>query len=179
MNEGIGAQGSYSFYFFLFFSAISVVGALGVVLFRNLLHAALALLVTFLGVAGLFVILNAEFLAAVQVMIYAGAIIILVLFAILVSQNIMKRDIIQTNRAGLIGILSAITVAWIFISVFWSVEWDFSSAAVGATDPRLRFVPTVYHLGVSLMATYTLPFEIAGLILLFTLMGCLVIARKD
>ncbi len=80
------------------FTLAIVLGAIGCVTLRSLYHSALALIVSLTGVAGYFVLLNAEFLAVAQIIIYVGAISVLIIVAILVSQNVMGREIVQTNR---------------------------------------------------------------------------------
>ncbi len=155
-----------------FFTLAIVLGAIGTVTFRSLWHAALSLTVTLAGVAGYFVLLNAEFLAAVQVIIYIGAVMVLIISAILVSQNIMGREIRQTNSLVL---PAAVSCAGLFgILVYANMRTAYAFTPEGSWLPS-----NTLQIGWSLMATYTLPFEIAGLLLFMAMMGAIIISRKE
>ena len=165
-------------YFYLF-SFMAALGAVGVVALRNIFHSALAMVVCLFATAGLFVLLNAEFLAAVQVIIYVGAITVLIIFAILVSQGIMRKNIIQTNAYSIPG---AIAAAFLFCVTTW----------VAFMTPFVDIIPQIYYppwwgqvpakldntqlIGWSLMTTYTLGFEVASILLLMALIGSMVLA---
>jgi NADH:ubiquinone oxidoreductase subunit 6 (subunit J) len=165
--------------------AAGLVGsALLVVTLRNIVHAALFLVVVFAATAGIFVLLNAEFLAIVQVLIYAGAVTILVLFAIMLTQGSMTRAGNPLNKQWwLAGIISAALCVAIIGGAVASpgavVGADASANAVmnGAitgTVPRigqLLYSPFTY--------SYVLPFEIASVVLLVAIVGAIVIGRED
>jgi NADH:ubiquinone oxidoreductase subunit 6 (subunit J) len=167
--------------YFYVFAFLALAGAVGVVALRSIFHSALSMIVCLFAVAGFFVLLNAEFLAAVQVIIYVGAIMVLIIFAILLSTRIMRRNIIQTNAYSVSGfVFSAlfflVSAAVIITTKFvepdqlpWYPVWL-------ADLPRTLDNTTI--MGWSLMATYTLPFEIASILLLMALIGGVILANR-
>jgi len=154
---------------FYVIAALSVIFALGVVASRNIFHCAIYLAVSLFCIAGVYLFLNAEFLAIVQVLIYVGAIVTLFLFAIMLTANIGDRSIRGTNRQVLGGGLIAAMIAVFFIYVIIGEPWKKS---------LLQAQPlTLQELGRSLMSAYALPFEVISLILLAALVGAIVIGR--
>lgn len=151
-------------------AGIAIVGAVMVAAFRNIMHAALALMFSFMGVAGLYLLLEAEFVAAVQVLVYVGAIAILIVFAIMLTRGLMKTGEPSQNAQW----IGAATIAFIlFIILFFvsvNTAWPQAQRAI-TTD----LIPT---LGRELMTTYVFPFEIVSLLLLAALVGAIVIARE-
>jgi len=158
-------------YWWLFTLAV-VLGAIGCVTLHSLYHSVLSLIVSLTGVAGYFVLLNAEFLAAAQIIIYVGAISVLFIAAILVSQNIMGQEIVQANRLVWPAALAAAVLFLIMVYANIRMVYFF--------NPAGNWLPSnTQQLGWSLMATYTLPFEIAGLLLFMAMMGAIIIARRE
>ncbi len=151
--------------------AVVIAGsAMMVVTVRNLVHAALALIVTLFGVAVLFVLLEAGFLAVVQVVLYIGAIAILIIFAIMLTRRVMQDVGPQTNTQWWLG---ALVAAALFAALFWmlpQVQFPLTSAAVPADS--------LNNLGASLvdMNRYALPFELASVLLIVALIGAIVVA---
>ncbi len=167
--------------YFYIFAFLAVAGAIGVVALRNILHSALSMVVCLFAIAGFFVLLNAEFLAAVQVIIYVGAIMVLLIFAILLSTQIMRRHIVQTNAYTVPGIIfSALfffVTAWVIISTAFVEQDQIPWYPVWLQDlPRV--LDNVTIMGWSLMATYTLPFEIASILLLMALISGVILAHR-
>lgn len=154
---------------FLIVSAVTILAALGVVVGRNILRNALALILAFLGVAALYVLLEATFLAAVQVLIYVGAIAVLIIFAIMLTERLMKRGR-ATNEQWWVVLVASALLAAILIFLVGAVEWQVTSAEIGG-DP-------IVNLGRALLTTYVLPFEVASLLLLMALVGAIIIARE-
>ena len=158
---------------------LTVGGGLAVVIDRNLFHSALWLLLSLFGVAGLFVLLDAPFLAAVQVLVYMGAIVILIIFAIMLTRRMM--GISETvNNQWWVGAIVA-TIAFLVIA------FVLAQAGTGA-QPLLIRQPlatlsgrTVIDLGTALVDPnqYALPFELASLLLTGAMIGAIVIARED
>jgi NADH-quinone oxidoreductase subunit J len=165
--------------------AVLLVGsALAVVVMPRIIHAALFLVVVFGATAGIYVLLNAEFIAIVQVLIYAGAVTILVLFAIMLTQHSMGRNsnpfsgqwvlaaLICVILAG--GIIYAVSSSQMFIGTPNSSANVASAGANGGT---------VVHLGQLLYSpfsySYVLPFEIASVVLLVAIVGAIMIGRED
>jgi NADH-quinone oxidoreductase subunit J len=156
---------------FYVFALITVVSAFIVVFSRNIVYSAFSLLFTFFGVAGLYVLLNADFLAVTQLLIYVGGILILLLFGVMLTSKVidvrMKTGALQTIPAvtlvaGLAGVLCG---------VFYVADWKRASL------PELK--STAPKLGEMLMTTYLLPFEVASIVLLVALVGAAMIARRE
>jgi NADH:ubiquinone oxidoreductase subunit 6 (subunit J) len=154
---------------FLIVSTVTILAALGVVVGRNILRNALALILAFLGVAGLYVLLEATFLAAVQVLIYVGAIAVLIIFAIMLTERLMERGR-ATNEQWWVVLVASALLAAILIFLMGAVEWQVTSAEIGGDS--------ISNLGRALLTTYVLPFEVASLLLLMALVGAIIIARE-
>ncbi|MBM3926588.1 MAG: NADH-quinone oxidoreductase subunit J [SAR202 cluster bacterium] len=157
-----------SWYFFAALTVLTVGGGLGVVSTRNVVHAALFLLVSLLGVAGLYVLLLSEFLALVQIFIYGGAIIIVLLFAIMLTRS-REYPNISDNKQWPLAALAAIGFFGLLTASFMANDADFE------TRNRVGF--TV--LARALFNDWALPFEVASLVLLIALVGAIVIAQTE
>ena len=153
---------------FALFGGLTLVGGLGLVVTRNVVHAALFLLLSLSAVAGLYLVLLAEFLALVQVLIYGGAVIIVVLFAIMLTRN-SEYPHISDNRQWPLAAITSLALAVIFGVAMWQ-------SASSATDSNS---PVFADLGNSLFTRWAVPFEIASIVLLVALIGALIIARSD
>ena len=150
--------------------AVAIIGAaLGVVLLKNVFRAAVLLITCFFGVAGIFILLNADFLAAMQILIYVGAISILVILAIMLTREVAFGS--PSNKFQ----IPALIIAALFCSgVIWAIlktQWQISTAAPDAT--------TTAALGVKLFGTngYILPVEILPTVLLATILGAIVLVK--
>lgn len=157
-----------SWFLFGLLSALTLIGGLGVVTTRNVVHAALFLLLSLLAVAGVYLILLAEFLALVQVLIYGGAIIIVVLFAIMLTRS-SEYPHISDNPQWPLAAVVAIALAGGLGAAFW----------LGSPGDTQAQPPPFAELGNSLFTRWAIPFEIASLVLLVALIGALIIARSD
>ena len=153
---------------FVLFGGLTLVGGLGLVVTRNVVHAALFLLLSLSAVAGLYLVLLAEFLALVQVLIYGGAVIIVVLFAIMLTRN-SEYPRISDNRQWPLAAITSLALAVIFGVAMWQ-------SAPSATNSNS---PAFADLGNSLFTRWAVPFEIASIVLLVALIGALIIARSD
>jgi NADH-quinone oxidoreductase subunit J len=137
---------------------------------RNLFHAAIFLAFTLIGTALIYFFLRAEFLAGIQILLYVGAIMTLVIFAIMLTSKIGDPQVPQSNRQG-IPILITLTAAGIFlISLILKMPWD-SVLAIQKTN--------AVELGKALMGEFVFPFELVSLVLLAAMIGAIVIARND
>jgi NADH:ubiquinone oxidoreductase subunit 6 (subunit J) len=130
-------------------AALAVVGAGGVAFSTHIIYSALSLMVSLLGVAGLYVMLGADFVAGVQLLVYVGGILVLTLFAVMLTHGIFA--------LMLRGILA--------------VDWKIVEEAPAGTS--------TYGIGDALLGTYILPFEVASLVLLAVLVGAVVLTRKE
>lgn len=148
-------------------SALTLVSAGGVMVSRNLLHAVLFLIVSFMGVAGFFVLLSAQFIAMAQVIIYVGAIAVLMLFAILLTPR-SGRDNGETAWAAP-GALLGVALLAVLLFVIHDTTWETNTAFTELT---------VYDLGRALLNTWVLPFELASVLLTAALVGAIMLVRS-
>lgn len=151
--------------------AASLLAAVGAVTLRGLFHAALCLAIVLIGAAGLFISLHADFLAMVQILIYVGAVMTLVIFAIMLTERFGDRSIKQSNRQVPIAFLGSALFAALLIGLIQTTPWPVKSEAAAHV--------TTSDLGKALLGQYVFPFEVISVILLAALIGAIVIARKD
>ena len=165
---------------FYLLAALTVGSAALVVTRRNAVHSALFLIVTFMGVAGLYVLMEAEFLAAVQVLVYAGGIMVLFLFVIMLV-DLQERGraegprpaVRRRGRIGLSLLLTFLLVALLLVA-FTSAQY----AGQGADGAVLRAQGgNVESVAVALFQNYLLPFELASVLLLVAMIGAVVLAK--
>jgi NADH-quinone oxidoreductase subunit J len=151
---------------FVVLAASTLLGGLGVVLTRNVVHAALFLLMSLVSVAGIYLILFTEFLALVQVLIYGGAIIIVLVFAIMLTRT-SEYPHISDNRQWPLAAIAALALGVVLAAAFWT------SPPTGTAAQS----PAFSELANSLFTRWAIPFEIASLVLLVALIGAIIIAR--
>lgn len=152
---------------FYMLAAVTLTAAGGVMLSRNLFHAVLFLILSFVGIAGFFVLLSAEFLATAQVTIYVGAISVLVLFAVLLTPR-AGRDNGETKML-LPAVLLGVCLATVFIFVIYNANWQ--------TGGEVQEI-SVEDLGNALLSTWVLPFQLASVLLTAALLGATMLARS-
>jgi NADH-quinone oxidoreductase subunit J len=155
---------------FIIASLVTLIAALMVVTGKNLFHNALYLILSFFGVAVLYLLLEAEFLAAIQILIYVGAIAILIIFAIMLSRHLMAPNQTQRNSQWWVSAIVAGVLFLVLGFMLLQVDWP---ATAGATP-----TDAIALLGQSFMGAYVLPFEVASVILLVALVGSIIIARE-
>jgi len=152
------------------FAALTVASAGVMVFSRNVVYSAVGLLFTFFGVAGIYVLLAADFIAIVQILIYVGGILVLLLFGVMLSQKGAGVDF----RTGTMNVLpAALVVLGVFVVLFRVV-----SNTTWPVHAPTEYSPTTATLGTLLMTDYLIPFEIASVLLLGALIGAAFIARK-
>ncbi|MEO8395325.1 MAG: NADH-quinone oxidoreductase subunit J [Chloroflexota bacterium] len=161
---------------FLIFAVLSLGGALGVVTSRNLIHGALYLVVSLFGGAGFFVLLSAPFIAVVQVLVYIGAIAILIIFAVMLTRSMTgMRELFNRQwwLSAIVGIMLFLLLAIAVILPVWGANGSKPNLPVADQ------VATTQDLGVALVDgnQYVLPFEVASLLLTGAMIGAIVIAR--
>ncbi len=155
---------------FYVIAAVTVAGALGVVTARNVIHSALFLILALLGVAAVYVLLASEFLAIVQVLVYGGAVTILILFAMMLTR---VRDIegpLDGPQRPFAALAATVFLGTTVLAVT-QTEWR------GNTDEAT--VVTIEQIGEALFTTWAMPFEIASLVLMVALVGAIVLARGE
>jgi NADH-quinone oxidoreductase subunit J len=149
---------------FLIVGLVTVGAAVAVVASRNVLHSALLLALSFFGVAVLYVLLDAPYLAAAQVLVYIGAISILIVFAIMLSHKIAARDLVQRNGQWLVALVVAVLLFGVMVYLTLQTE-------------ALK-VDAIGGLGEAFVGAYALPFEVVSMVLLVALVGAIIIARE-
>ena len=158
-----------AFYFFAFVAVVS--GAI-VVFSRNIIYSAFSLLFTFFGVAGMYVLLNADFLAVTQLLIYVGGILVLLLFGVMLTNKVVSVEIKTGSMQVFPALIITAIIGGALAAVFYITDWK-----------TVRDFPdmntTTYKLGEMFMTTYLLPFEVASIVLLVALIGAAMIARRD
>ncbi|RWG88964.1 NADH-quinone oxidoreductase subunit J [Mesorhizobium sp.] len=160
--------------FFLLFASASVVTALTLVLARNPVHSALALMACFLQISAIFVLLEAPLLAVIQIFVYVGAIMVLFLFVIMmidVREAVLQRFLPGSNLPVLV--LLIVFGAEMLVLVLRSGRFSAAEPVTTRTGGEVR------QLSTTLFADYLLPFEVASIILLAALVGAIVLARKE
>jgi NADH-quinone oxidoreductase subunit J len=160
-------------FFFYFLSAVAVISGLLVITRKNAVHSALALIFTLLSLAGLYLMLYAPFVAGVQIILYAGGIMVLFLFVImLVSiERSVKEE--QFNKQWHVGALAALLLGALVVLVFLKGRSVFPQLAA-----ELSETTNTQEVGILLYRNYMLPFEIASLLLLVAIVGAVVMAKK-
>lgn len=165
---------------FILVSAFTLIAALVVVLDRNLFRAAVALMASFLGVAGFYVLLEAGFLAVAQLLVYIGAISILIIFAIMMTRRLMQTTESPFNSQPLWAAAAAL-LAFLLLAVIIFQTWpttEFTGVPEVSGDVIRGGVSEIGRLLVS-PDEYVVPFEIASVLLLAALIGAIVIARSE
>ena len=157
---------------FYAFAVMTILGAAGCAFSRNIIYSAWSLLFAFMGVAGLYVFLGADFPAVAQVLIYVGGILVLILFAIMLTKQIGEDPKLTNAHLGLpVGAaLAAVTVgtlAYMAVMAPWKLT------------PAPSYQPVSAALGVAFLTDFLLPFEVASVVLLAALVGAVIIARKE
>jgi NADH-quinone oxidoreductase subunit J len=150
--------------------ALLTLGSAGVVaLARNIMHSAVALLGTLAGVAGFYVMLSADFLAAVQVLVYVGGTLVLLLFAAMLTARIDRPSASNLSRPRKAAAFTTLLLVVLFASVAINTTWQVQPAG---------FLPSTAKLGHALLGPYVLPFELASIVLLAAMLGAVVLARR-
>lgn len=168
---------------FLILAVVAAVSAFRVVTAPRIMHAALWMGAAFIAVAGVFLVLNAEFLAAAQVLIYVGAVTTIIIFGIMLSEpgEIKDKDNAAASqppaasagwRRGVLPLLAAVVLAVVMISVYWRSGWS-------RMTPSELLADNTRSLGLEMFTDFVLPFELAAILLLVALVGAIVMATKE
>jgi len=159
---------TYAFYILAF---LSVSAAAGILLTRQLFHGALMLLVSLLCIAGIYVVSMAELVAITQILVYAGGVVVIIIFGIMLTSRISGKPLEVANNNWFAGILVGISLMILLISLVTRENFG----ATGVFEPNPHFT-IINQLGIALMTDYLLPFEVAGILLLISLAGAAVSA---
>ncbi|HTE30408.1 MAG TPA: NADH-quinone oxidoreductase subunit J [Chryseolinea sp.] len=152
---------------FYLFEALAVISAIALIFTRNVFHGALMLIGTLLAIAGIYVMAFAEFLAVTQILVYAGGILVVIIFGTMLTTKLSGKPLAVANGNQLPGVLAGAGLFTLLI-YFLSKEFSFDVA-----PPRIA---SLDELGIGLMTSYALPFEVVGIVLLIALVGAAVIA---
>ncbi len=157
------------------FALITIASAFAVVSVRNIVHAAFALMVTLFGVAGLYVFLQADFLAATQVIVYVGGILVLILFGVMMTSGRLEMRVhIQRGQLLLGGGISLALLMLLLTVIANTPKWE------NLTDDGTQLQPTTERIGELILdGKFLLPFEVASVLLLVALIGAALISRKE
>jgi NADH-quinone oxidoreductase subunit J len=150
-------------------ATLVIASALGVALSRNILYSGFALMGTLVGVAGLFLFIGADFLGIAQMLIYVGGILVLILFAILLTNKIGELKLTNLSVHVAAGAGAALVLLALLVKILFDTKWPQIEPAAA---------PTTARLGDAFLREYLLPFELASLILLMALVGGMVLARR-
>jgi NADH:ubiquinone oxidoreductase subunit 6 (subunit J) len=156
---------------FLVLSAIAVGCGLIVVYSRNILHSGFALLGTFAGVAGLYGLLSANFLMAVQILVYVGGILVVILFAIMLTRSIENADYSNPSQGIIPATLAGLVIIGSLIYIAMNYPWK--------VRPLASQGSTVAAIGNELLGPFLIPFEVLSVVLLAALIGAVMLVRKE
>ena len=162
----------YQQIFFWLLAVVIAVSAMRVVTSSNVIHAALYLVATLMGAGGLYILLMAEFVAWVQVLVYVGAIVVLMLFGLMLTKAPIGKGSFDNDQRPLAAICALAmfgVTSWILVDAFKGQDIDFTGKSRA----------TVADLGDVIFSAYVLPFEVVSVLLLAALVGAVVIARRD
>ena len=156
---------------FYLLAVITVVSAAGVAFSSNIVYSAFSLLGTFAGAAGLYVLLGADFVAGVQILIYVGGILVLILFAVMLTHRISDVRITNRSVGRLPGLITVGILLVVLVQTIRETTW--------VKTREIAHEPTTARIGNLFLQDYLLPFELASLVLLVALIGAVVLARKE
>ncbi len=163
-------------FFFYLLSAMALISGILVITRRNAVHSALALIVTLLSLAGIYLMLYAPFVAGVQIILYAGGIMVLFLFVIMLVNLERAEKEKQFNKQWLVAIVAAGALGLLFVRVF--VESKAVARLMQQPAAALAETSNTQQIGMALYGNYMLAFEIASLLLLVAIVGAVVMAKK-
>lgn len=163
------------FIIFAIISALTILSAVVVAFSRNIIYSAFALLGVFAGVFGLYILLSADFVAITQLIVYIGGILVLILFAVMLTTKIEKKS----GKRLLINRVIEPVTAIIGVAIFGLLIYR--GLLMGAWQTRVVevYAPTTAVIGNSLLQEYLLPFEVVSLLLVLVLVGAIVLARRE
>ena len=156
---------------FFVFALLAVSAAWGVVTNKNIVHSALLLALSFVGVAALYVMLNAEFLAAVQVLVYMGAVAIMVIFSVMLTLRGDVRESSPETRKWPVGLIgAALMFVVLLLVILGNGDWRILA-------PEWNYANTTADLSTLILTKYMIPFETAAILLTVALIGAIILAK--
>ena len=157
---------------FYLFAVLALASAFVVVFSRNIVRAAFSLMITLLSVAAFYVLMMADFVGVVQLLLYVGGILVLILFGVMLTNRQISVDIREGTIQTIPAVIITATIGGILAGAVWTTSWPSvrGGSEIAATAPAI---------GEMFLTTYLLPFEIASVLLLVALVGAALIARRD
>lgn len=155
------------------FEALAALSALGILFVKNVFHAALLLIVCLLALAGIFVLYQAEFIAVTQILIYAGGVLVLIIFGVMLAARINGKQLIVKNHY-VVGASLLFLFLVTLLSFLFSEQNFYQQPGTGEIGPH----NSIQKMGISLMSDYVLVFEVSGVLLLVALLGAAVTASS-
>lgn len=159
--------------FFILLSLMAVGGAVMMILSKNPVHSILWLITVFFAISGHYIMLNAQFLAVVNIIVYAGAIMVLFLFVVMLMNLNAEQEPVKNYRLQLIGVLSAGCLLLIILSTINRIDTEMP-VQVNSGEEGL-----IAALGMNLFKNFVLPFEISSILFLSAIVGAVVLGKKD
>ncbi len=156
---------------FYLVAAVTVLFAAVVAFSSNIVHSAFSLVGTFGGVAGIYVLLGADFVAAVQVLIYVGGILVLILFAVMLTHRIAEVQVTNRSVGRIPALIAAGILFLILVQTIQETRW--------VKAQETGYLPTTAQIGDLFLQDYLLPFELASVVLLVALIGAVILSRKE
>lgn len=163
----------FSKYLFFILSFIAIYAALKVLISKMPMHSVLYLTLTFFAIAGHYILLNAQFLAVVHIIVYAGAIMVLFIYTVMLLNLNIQGEFPKSRLAKIAGAIAGVSLLLILIAVFRS--YDLKMIA----DPTLNQIGLVKNLGKVLFEDYYLPFELSSILFLAAMVGAVMLGKKD
>jgi NADH-quinone oxidoreductase subunit J len=165
---------------FVLISALIIGSGVMVVTVRNVIHSALWLITSFFGVGALYLLMEAEFVAVIQVLVYVGAISILVLFAIMLTRHVTGEGVRQLYQRWWLGLLTALALFGVIIVPTVSLQqWNIVPPGPQVPAGQPSGLITAVEIGTAFMRDYLIPFEVASVLLLVALVGAIVVAYEE
>ena len=156
---------------FISITVLIIVSALGVVVSPNLVYSAVSLLFTLFGIAGLYIFLYADFLAATQIIIYVGGILVLIIFGVMFTNKINSPSIASSSSNQVIGAICSSLIFLFQLGVIFKTEWPAGTSVLENGSTAV--------IGEMLLTEYLLPFEVVSVLLLGALIGASMLSRKN
>lgn len=166
-------------YFFYFLAFLAILSALMVVFSKNPVYSVLFLVITFFSIAGQFVLLNAQFLAAVHIIVYAGAIMVLFLFVVMLLNLNKEAEPHKSSMIKLAGVIASGILMITIIGTFKGATIDVVGIGLDNSLTYNNQVGLVKNLGKVLFSDFLLPFEISSILFLSAMVGAVMLGKKD
>ncbi len=158
---------------FILLSLMAVAGAIMMLVSKNPVHSILWLIIVFFAISGHYILLNAQFLAVVNIIVYAGAIMVLFLFVVMLMNLNADTEPVKNYRLRLIGIIAGGTLLLIVLSAVMKIDTE------NLVEMKTGEAGLINNLGMTLFTNYVLPFEISSVLFLSAIVGAVILSKKD